>query len=118
MSQPGKLTSPRAPVTDDIREAKRRLVAKFRPEKIILFGSQARGTADSRSDVDLLVVLPFTGNRRRLFVQMDLALSGIPQAFDLVIRTPEQFARSRAIPGQVDRYAAQEGRVIYARRAA
>lgn len=33
-----------------------RLVEKFHPQRIILFGSQARGMADDHSDVDLLVV--------------------------------------------------------------
>ena len=49
-------------------EAVRRLVDKFHPEKIILFGSQARGTADNRSDVDLLVIYPVKGNRRNLLM--------------------------------------------------
>jgi predicted nucleotidyltransferase len=36
---------------DILKEAVRRLVEQFHPEKIILFGSQVRGTADSRSDI-------------------------------------------------------------------
>lgn len=39
-----------------IKEATRRLVEGFHPQRIILFGSYARGTADKRSDVDLLVI--------------------------------------------------------------
>ncbi|MFQ5456065.1 MAG: nucleotidyltransferase domain-containing protein [Nitrospirota bacterium] len=38
-----------------------RLVVRFQPHKIILFGSQARGTADNRSDVDILVVCHISG---------------------------------------------------------
>ncbi|MHB9012120.1 MAG: nucleotidyltransferase family protein, partial [Ignavibacteriaceae bacterium] len=34
-------------------QIKERLLEKFDPEKIILFGSQSRGTADERSDVDI-----------------------------------------------------------------
>ena len=34
------------------------LVRRFRPQRIILFGSRARGTADERSDADLLVIRP------------------------------------------------------------
>jgi predicted nucleotidyltransferase len=36
----------------------RRIVRRFHPVKIILFGSQARGMATADSDVDLLVILP------------------------------------------------------------
>ena len=104
-------------VQHDIREAARRLVAKFHPERIILFGSQARGTADARSDVDLLVVLPYRGDRRKLFLEMDRALDGIEQAFDLVIRTPAQFEDNRRFAGYVDRHAAKEGKVLYEARA-
>ena len=39
-----------------------RIVKKFRPERVILFGSQARGDAGPDSDVDLLVVMDFQGN--------------------------------------------------------
>lgn len=53
---------------------KKRLVEGFAPSKIILFGSQARGTADERSDVDILVVCPISGSRRGLMVAMDKAL--------------------------------------------
>ena len=43
---------------ETISEMVRRIVERFHPEKIILFGSYARGTAGPDSDVDLLVVLP------------------------------------------------------------
>ena len=39
-----------------IREAARRLAEKFNPDRIILFGSHARGTADDHSDVDFMVL--------------------------------------------------------------
>jgi predicted nucleotidyltransferase len=39
-----------------IMEAAKRLVDNFHPERIILFGSYARGTADEHSDVDFLVI--------------------------------------------------------------
>lgn len=53
-----------------LNEAVRRLVDKFHPEKIILFGSQARDTADNRSDVDLLIISPIKEKRRKLMIEM------------------------------------------------
>jgi predicted nucleotidyltransferase len=100
-----------------LQEATRRLVNGFSPQRIILFGSQARGTADARSDVDLLVVLPVHGRRRRLIVEMDRALNGLGIARDIVVLTPREFERDRAIPGTVARPAAAEGRVLYERQA-
>lgn len=100
-----------------LREATRRLVKGFAPQRIILFGSQARGTADAHSDVDLLVILPVHGRRRRMIVEMDRALNGLGIARDIVVLTPREFERDRFIPGTVARPADAEGRVLYERRA-
>ncbi len=44
---------------------------QFEPEKVILFGSQATGTASWDSNADILVVMPFEGSslEKRLEMQ-------------------------------------------------
>ena len=96
-----------------ITEAVNRLVNKFHPNKIILFGSQARGTADAHSDADILVICPVPDNRRPLMVEMDRALYGLGFARDIIILTPEEFERDRHIPGTIARPASIEGKVLY-----
>jgi len=96
-------------------KAVKRLVDQFRPERIILFGSQARGTADARSDVDLLVICRVAGSRRSLVVAMDQSLHGLGLARDIMVLTPEEFERDRQIPGTIARPAALEGKVLYER---
>jgi predicted nucleotidyltransferase len=91
----------------------KRLVDGFQPHRIILFGSQARQTADKRSDVDILVICPINGSRRELMVAMDRALKGLGIARDIIVLTPEEFETDRQIPGTVARPAALEGRVLY-----
>lgn len=98
---------------DDLSKIRKRLVSRFHPEKIILFGSQARGTADKRSDVDLLVICRFKGKRRRLMVDIDDELSGIEYGFDIVVLRPDEFEKDRLIPGTIGRYATKEGKIIY-----
>ena len=101
-------------ISDDVlSEIRERLVSRFHPQKIILFGSQARGTADSRSDVDLLVIGCFKGDRRWLMVEMDRALLELDYAFDVVILAPDEFQKERQIPGTIGRYASKEGRTLY-----
>lgn len=101
-------------VSDEIVQAiKDRLVSGFHPNKIIMFGSQARGTADDRSDVDILVVCSFDGKRRQLMLEMDRSLAGLEYAFDVLIATPEEFEQDRLIPGTISRYADKEGKVLY-----
>jgi predicted nucleotidyltransferase len=98
-----------------LQEATDRLVSNFHPQMIFLFGSQARGTADSRSDVDLLVICNFTGKRRTLTVSMDRALKGLGFARDIIVLRPEEFERDRDIPGTVAQPAYKEGRILYER---
>lgn len=100
---------------ETIDAAVRRLVERFDPERIILFGSQARGTADDRSDADFLVITELTAKRRTLMLEMDRALRGLGLARDIVILTPEEFGRDREIPGTIARPAAMEGKVLYER---
>jgi predicted nucleotidyltransferase len=96
-----------------LEEAARRIVEKFHPEKIILFGSQARGTADNHSDVDLLVISTIKEKRRKLMVDMRNVLNELEYAFDVIVLTKEEFERDSKIPGTVGRYASREGRIIY-----
>jgi len=98
---------------DILKEATERLVSRFHPQRIILFGSQACHTADERSDVDLLIISRFEGDRRQLMVAMDRALRGLPIARDIVILTPEEYERDKEIPGTIARPASREGRVLY-----
>ncbi len=96
-----------------LQEVTRRLVERFWAKRIILFGTQARGAADQRSDVDLLVVCPVSGKKRDLMVAMDRALNGLGIARDVIVSTPEEFDRDRHIPGTVARPAWLEGKVLY-----
>src|SRR5947208_3858441 len=99
----------------EIRQMVRRIVSQFRPERIILFGSHARGDSGPDSDVDLLVVMPVNGSIRAKRIEIGAALSeyGIP--IDVVVATPEQFARRCGIPGTVERPAYLEGVVLHER---
>lgn len=98
---------------ETLSQVRDRLVNGFHPEKIILFGSQARGTADDRSDVDILVVCSFEGKRRHLMLEMDRALRGLGLARDIMILTPEEFELDCHIPGTIARPAWKEGKVLY-----
>lgn len=94
-------------------EASERLGKQFHPERVILFGSYARGSADEHSDVDLLVICTFEGSRRKLMVEMDRSLRGLNFARDIVVLTPEEFERDRHIPGTLARPILEEGQVLY-----
>jgi predicted nucleotidyltransferase len=92
-----------------------RLVDRFDPDQIILFGSQARGTAAPGSDVDLLVIMPVSGSKRAKQLEMRVALHDIAVAKDIILATPDEVARRRDIVGTIIRPALREGKVLYAR---
>jgi len=94
-------------------EAAKTLSTRYHPERIILFGSQARGTSDRRSDIDLLVIGPVKKNRLKMMVEMSRALAWINSAFDILLLTSREFERDKEIPGTLARYAAREGKVLY-----
>ena len=94
----------------------RRVVRRFRPERIILFGSCARGEAGPDSDVDLLVVLPIEGSKREKQIEIRLALHDLNVPTDVIVSTPEEFAWRKDIVGTIEYPAAHDGRVLYERR--
>ena len=97
-----------------IAEMATRIADEFDPERIILFGSRARGDAHPQSDVDLLVVMP-DGTVRDVAVDIGLAVGDLPVAKDIIVTTPEEIARRGDVIGTVLRPALREGTVIYER---
>jgi len=99
-----------------IREMVKRIVKQFDPEKIILFGSQARGDAGPDSDVDLLVVMEVEGSKREKRLEIRLALHDIDVSKDVIVTTPEDFEWRSKHVGTIEYPAVKEGKVLYERR--
>ena len=93
----------------------KRIVERFHPDRVILFGSHARGTAGPDSDVDLLVVMSVTGSKREKQLEVRRALHEFKVSKDIIVTTPEDFEWRKEIPGTIERPAAREGKVVYAR---
>ena len=73
----------------DIERLVEKIAVEFDPEKIILFGSYARGAPRQDSDVDLLVILPFVGKSWRKAAEIRSQVrSRFP--LDLLVRSPEE----------------------------
>ena len=98
-----------------VRRMVARIVRRFRPDKIILFGSRARGDARRDSDADLLIVMPVSGSKRRKAVEIGVALHDIRISKDLIVVTPEEFEWRKDTIGTIEYPAWREGRVLYAR---
>ncbi len=98
-------------------EIVRRLAERFSPDKIILFGSRARGNAKPDSDIDLLVLFSELDDPRRRAAEVYVALIGCDRAKDIVVSTTARFERYRNVVNTVYYSAALEGQILYERAA-
>ena len=90
------------------------IAAHFRPERVILFGSYARGEATEDSDVDLMVLLdkaPPEGKRSAPILRLLYQHFRCP--VEVVVRTTAGFDEWRHTVGSLARRVAKEGIVLY-----
>jgi len=92
-----------------------RLLAAGRPQKIILFGSQARGLAGRDSDYDLLVIENSSQPRYRRAVSYRRALKDLGTSKDIVVWTPREVAEWQNVSNAFITTALREGAVLYER---
>lgn len=99
-----------------LAEIVRRLVAAVEPDKIILFGSRARGDSRPGSDVDLLIVKDSTEKPHRRPIPAYESLGGLGISKDILWYTPEEVRKWARARNHVVARALREGRVLYERR--
>ncbi|MGH7564160.1 MAG: excisionase family DNA-binding protein [Gemmatimonadota bacterium] len=102
-------------VRSAIQEMVRRIAERFDPQRIVLFGSHARGHAGPDSDVDLLIILPLERAKRDVQLEIRLALHDIRVPKDIVVATPEEVRRKRDVVGSVLYTALREGKTLHER---
>lgn len=91
-----------------------RIVRKFRPKKIIVFGSWARGEASAGSDVDLLVIMDCPREKRREMqaaIRKELREFKVPK--DVIVASPEDVDKYKDAWWTVYCPALEEGVVVY-----
>jgi len=98
-----------------LREVTRRLVEWYRPERIYLFGSQARGEGSEESDFDFLVVVQDTLPRERWYGPgMFAALADIDVPVDVVVWPKSRFEERLHLKASLPATVQREGRLLYA----
>jgi predicted nucleotidyltransferase len=96
-----------------LAEVVRRLVESVNPDRIVLFGSWARGTAGPDSDIDLLLVKDSDEPPHRRVLPAYQALIGLGVPKDILWRTPAEVEDWSGVTNHVIARALREGRVLY-----
>jgi predicted nucleotidyltransferase len=96
----------------DIRAVARQIGREFRPQKVVLFGSHARGTAGEDSDVDFLIVMPVKGHPARKAAEIHFKIHP-PFATDILVRSPQIIRQRLRLGDWFLEDILREGKVLY-----
>jgi len=96
-----------------IQEVVNRIVEAAHPEKIVLFGSRARGNPRPDSDLDVLVIADSREPRYRRSAPLYGALSDVLVPMDIIVYTRGEVEEWQAVPQAFVTTAIREGKVLY-----
>ncbi|MBI3761808.1 MAG: nucleotidyltransferase domain-containing protein [Chloroflexi bacterium] len=98
-----------------IRAVARTIAERFKPEKIILFGSYAYGKPKPWSDVDLMIVMDTPEGDFTPTKEISRTLSPHPFALDILVRSEAEIRRRIAIDDWFLEDVVTKGKVLYER---
>lgn len=98
---------------DVINQIISKILEVIKPDKIILFGSQARGTADSDSDYDVLIIKNEIPDYFNSLKQIYRKMLEIDARVDIVLKSSEDVEKSKQKIVSITKEALKEGIVIY-----
>lgn len=90
-----------------------RIIKTFNPEKIILFGSRARGAPRNDSDIDLLVIADSSEPRHSRSSVLYGVMSDILVPMDILVYTPEEVEEWKEVRQAFVTTAVREGLLVY-----
>lgn len=96
----------------DIRSFSDAIAREFDPQRIILFGSHARGDTTCDSDVDMLVIMPHRGHWVNKAIEIRRRIAR-PFALDLLVRSPAEIERRLRFDDYFIREILEQGKVLY-----
>jgi predicted nucleotidyltransferase len=99
--------------TETVQQMTKRIIENFAPQKVIAFGSWARGETNADSDIDFLIVMPYSGSKRELQVSIRRYLKDFDVPKDVIVASPEELAEKRFLNGYIYQSAILEGKVLY-----
>ena len=99
-----------------IRSISKKIVENFNPEKIILFGSSAKGTLTKDSDIDLLVIMDSKQRPAKRSIEVSKVCRPKFISMDVLVRTPEEIKNRLQIGDYFIKEILEKGKVLYVRK--
>jgi predicted nucleotidyltransferase len=99
-----------------LEQVVKRITATIQPDRIVLFGSRARGDARSGSDYDLLVIRQSSEPRYRRAVPLYVALADLPVEVDVLVYTPQEVREWSGVREAFVTTALRQGTLLYERQ--
>ncbi len=96
-------------------ETIKRIIPTFNPEKIFIFGSYAKGTANEDSDLDILIEFREVEHKRKLAIQIRKLLANFPIATDILVISQDEESKYKQKKWSIYYHALKEGKLIYER---
>lgn len=100
-------------MTDSLKKAIEIIVQVAKPDKIILFGSHARGDNKTESDYDLLVLKRGLTKQRALTQEIYLSFKDVGASVDVIVADLEKYDQLKTDPYMIYYEAAKNGRMVY-----
>jgi uncharacterized protein len=91
------------------------IVDRFHPNRIVVFGSHARGEAGPDSDLDLFIEMETRRRPPERAIEVSEVFGLRPWPMDIVVYTPEEVRRLRDVKGSLLWMIEKEGKVLYER---
>ncbi len=116
---PHVASHPRLSLRDCVPSIVEEIVDGFNPQRVILFGSVARGDDTADSDLDLIVVFDYLDRAHRREMQAKLmAAITAPVPFDIFVMDVAEFDAKKDVNGTIAYWPSREGVVVYERSVA
>lgn len=100
----------------EIKKITNQIIKKYKPEKIILYGSFAHGKPHKDSDVDLLIIKKTKKQRTKRHLEIDRMLLDRRVPLDILVYTPAEIKKRLVLGDFFVKNIIQQGRVLYAEK--
>lgn len=100
-------------IDSTLKKAIEIIIQSVDPDKIILFGSRAKGDNKKDSDYDICVIKKDVSHRRKVAQQIYRFLYSVGVPVDIIVETPEKFEELKDNPFMIYKEISKSGRVVY-----